>query len=275
VLSAGDRQLARWESLTADTAYAALMVLTACRIWRFSAEGRHCSKRAAGSWALTPDPSLAAVRDALASERGAAFGSNRLRRADAPPHAPSRACSRDSRLYGWLPGSTRLGAHGDSCGGRPGLGQIPAYRSYYDPASATAPGWSRRSRLRQLAIELIRAQPSEGRGCFIHRDYHPENTLWSRGRLTGVIDWTSASWGPAAVDTAHMCWNLALTYGLDAADEFLRQYRSLTGDLLDDEPYWDIITVLDLACDLDPDDWSDFDLRRLERYLEAVLELGA
>jgi Domain of unknown function (DUF4111)/Nucleotidyltransferase domain len=70
VLMAGDRQVARWQSLTHDTAHAALMVLTACRVWRFSEEGRHASKRAAGSWALKRDPSLAAVRDALRCRGG-------------------------------------------------------------------------------------------------------------------------------------------------------------------------------------------------------------
>ena len=46
------------------------MVLTACRIWRFSEERRHCSKSAAGAWALTRDPSLRAVRGALRQRAG-------------------------------------------------------------------------------------------------------------------------------------------------------------------------------------------------------------
>jgi hypothetical protein len=70
VLIAGDRQLSRWQSLTHDAAHAALMVLTACRIWRFGVDGRHHSKGAAGSWALSRDPSLAAVRDALRQRAG-------------------------------------------------------------------------------------------------------------------------------------------------------------------------------------------------------------
>jgi Ser/Thr protein kinase RdoA (MazF antagonist) len=113
--------------------------------------------------------------------------------------------------------------------------------------------------------------PPPGLRCFIHRDYHPENTLWSRDSLTGVVDWTSGSWGPAAVDAAHMRWNLALTYGLDAADEFLRLHRSLSSDPSDDQHYWDLVTVLDLVFDLDPNDWPRFDLERLERYVESVL----
>jgi predicted nucleotidyltransferase len=70
VVVAGDAQLARWQSLTDDAPHAALMVLTACRIWRFNEERIHCSKGAAGSWALARDPSLTAVRDALRQHAG-------------------------------------------------------------------------------------------------------------------------------------------------------------------------------------------------------------
>jgi Domain of unknown function (DUF4111) len=70
VLRAGDAQLARWQSLTDDAPYAALMVLTACRVWRFSEERVHCSKTAAGAWALERDPSLHAVRAALSRRAG-------------------------------------------------------------------------------------------------------------------------------------------------------------------------------------------------------------
>jgi hypothetical protein len=70
VTRAGDAQLARWESLTDDAPYAELMVLTACRIWRFGEERTHCSKSEAGLWALARDSSLQAVRDALRLRAG-------------------------------------------------------------------------------------------------------------------------------------------------------------------------------------------------------------
>jgi Domain of unknown function (DUF4111) len=70
VLRAGDAQLVRWQSLTEDAPYAALMALTACRIWHFSEERAHCSKAAAGTWALARDPSLTAARDALLQRAG-------------------------------------------------------------------------------------------------------------------------------------------------------------------------------------------------------------
>jgi hypothetical protein len=65
VVAAGDAQLADWQAIGDDPPYAGLTVLTACRVWRFAEEGRHCSKAAAGEWALGRDPTLQVVRDAL------------------------------------------------------------------------------------------------------------------------------------------------------------------------------------------------------------------
>ena len=65
VLAAGDAQLAAWQAIGDDPKYAELTVLTACRVWRFAAEGRHCSKAAAAEWALRRDPALQVVRDAM------------------------------------------------------------------------------------------------------------------------------------------------------------------------------------------------------------------
>jgi hypothetical protein len=68
--AAGDRALAAWQHLTDDAPHAELMVLTTCRVWRHHSERVHCSKSAAGHWALARDPSLIAVRDALRQRRG-------------------------------------------------------------------------------------------------------------------------------------------------------------------------------------------------------------
>jgi hypothetical protein len=65
VVAVGDAQLADWQAIGDDPPHAELTVLTACRIWRFAEEGRHCSKAAAGAWALRRDPTLQVVRDAL------------------------------------------------------------------------------------------------------------------------------------------------------------------------------------------------------------------
>jgi hypothetical protein len=65
VVAAGEAQLADWQAIGDDPPYAELTVLTACRVWRFAEEGRHCSKTAAGAWALGRDPTLQVVGDAL------------------------------------------------------------------------------------------------------------------------------------------------------------------------------------------------------------------
>ena len=39
------------------------------------------------------------------------------------------------------------------------------------------------------------AGPRPDRVTLIHRDYHPLNTLWSRGRITGIVDWASGCAG--------------------------------------------------------------------------------
>jgi predicted nucleotidyltransferase len=70
VVDVGDRQLGAWERLTDDAAHAELMVLTTCRIWRFSEEGVFSSKADAGRWALGRDPSLTAVEQALRQRQG-------------------------------------------------------------------------------------------------------------------------------------------------------------------------------------------------------------
>jgi hypothetical protein len=59
------------------------MVLTACRIWRFGTERIHCSKAAAGRWALERNPSLGAVEEALrqrTSDPAAAIGEEGIAR---------------------------------------------------------------------------------------------------------------------------------------------------------------------------------------------------
>jgi aminoglycoside phosphotransferase (APT) family kinase protein len=147
---------------------------------------------------------------------------------------------------------------------------IGGFRTFYDLGSLDPPAWSERPALWERALHTARAEPPPEPRCFIHRDYHPENTLWWRGRLTGVVDWTSACWGPPGIDVGHMRWNLAVTYGVDAAEEFLRLSRATAGGL-DDQRYWDAVAVADVLPEITPDKWSAFDLARFDRYMESIL----
>jgi aminoglycoside phosphotransferase (APT) family kinase protein len=149
---------------------------------------------------------------------------------------------------------------------------VPAYRTYVRLSELTMPAWVPPTRTWRQAFELAAGLAPDTPGCFIHRDYHHHNTLWTRGRLTGVVDWTQASWGPPSVDVGHMRWNLAWEYGVPAAEEFLACYQRLTAGAIQHHPYWDIVTVIDLVGDIDPSDpLSPADLAPLETYVAAAL----
>jgi aminoglycoside phosphotransferase (APT) family kinase protein len=92
--------------------------------------------------------------------------------------------------------------------------------------------------------------------------------------LTGVVDWTQASLGPPALDLGHMRWNLLLDHGQAVADRFLAGYQAATGRAVDDQPYWDLVSLFDLLLDLEdgPGDIDPNDLRALEDYAATALK---
>ena len=154
--------------------------------------------------------------------------------------------------------------------GKPAL---EPYRLYYDRARAAPATWMPATGVWAQAAAAVRNPPPPTTMTLIHRDYHPENTLWSAGRLTGVVDWTQASYGPPALDVAHMRWNLAADHGRKVADRFLDCYRAATGRRLDHQGYWDLVSLLDLLLDgEDPDEPVESELLRpLERYATTLL----
>ncbi|MQY07556.1 phosphotransferase family protein [Actinomadura macrotermitis] len=110
---------------------------------------------------------------------------------------------------------------------------------------------------------------------FIHRDYQLDNTLWSYGRLKGVVDWSDASYGPVAVDIAAMRLSLALLYGTSAATRFLAAFDQVSGGYAHD-PYWDVRALLDLLPERDGAVIDEVHVPLYEDYLAALLaELGA
>ncbi|XVV14778.1 aminoglycoside adenylyltransferase domain-containing protein [Actinoplanes sp. CA-131856] len=80
IVDRGRQWLRTWLGLTDDDENAALMVLTACRIWHLAVEGRHVPKVEAGRWALERRPTLIAVRQAI----------RRIEQGDATPIDPAR-----------------------------------------------------------------------------------------------------------------------------------------------------------------------------------------
>lgn len=114
----------------------------------------------------------------------------------------------------------------------------------YEPRRSTPPPWMGDARLWDRALTIFR--DSGGRregGVFLHRDFHTGNVLWRRGQLTGVVDWQSASIGPASVDVAYMRLGLLDRYGPEAATDFLRLAKDVSG--LVNDPWVDVVLLVD------------------------------
>jgi aminoglycoside phosphotransferase (APT) family kinase protein len=145
---------------------------------------------------------------------------------------------------------------------------VPPYRPYYLAAELRVPAWTRAPSAWKRAIERVAVPWPAEPATFIHRDYHPGNTLWVAGRLTAIVDWTSASWGPPAVDVAHMRANLAMSFGVEAADRFLEAYRAVAGPYSHD-PYWDLRVAVDFLPELRPEARPEFD--RLDDFVARAV----
>ena len=126
-----------------------------------------------------------------------------------------------------------------------------------------------RPRLWEIAVERWAGEPPAYEPGLTHRDFHPGNVLWSRGRASGVVDWANGCRGPAGCDVAHCRWNLIELSGFDAADRFLAAYEAITGTTYD--PFWELGSILEHG----PSDRDGGTLERAEIRLERTLaELG-
>ncbi|MCZ6544941.1 MAG: aminoglycoside phosphotransferase family protein, partial [Chloroflexi bacterium] len=67
-----------------------------------------------------------------------------------------------------------------------------------------------------------------------------------RGKLTGIVDWVNASFGPPGIDIGHGRVNLAVLFGLDAANGFLDACLRLLGDQ-PHQLFWDCRAALEFA----------------------------
>ncbi|MGW5449820.1 phosphotransferase family protein [Streptomyces asiaticus] len=157
------------------------------------------------------------------------------------------------------------------------------------PKGADAAVWA-------AAIDVIRrpAPPYEGR--FLHRDFQPGNVLFdvlpprSAGtRITGVVDWAAASWGPADLDVAHCSANLALLHGPAWGLRFAEAYEEAGGVLAaaaSERLYWRVRDGLAISEDvrLLSQSWREAGRKelttraaeeRLDAYVTALMnELG-
>lgn len=75
----------------------------------------------------------------------------------------------------------------------------------------------------------------------VHGDYWAGNTLWKRGRLTGIIDWEEPTFGDPGEDVGYCRMDLALFVAGDAPDVFLSSYEAAAGRKVANLAIWDLI----------------------------------
>lgn len=145
------------------------------------------------------------------------------------------------------------------------------YQSWAWEAKYVVPPWASDAALWEEAFTLLRAGAPSHESCFIHRDFQPRNLLWSGDRVSGVVDWVETSIGPAWLDVAHFCTNLAIRHGNGPADLFAEAYAARTGR--EPEPYFDVMDVVGFLPPPGKEGFlrDDAERRRLEDRLGSVL----
>ncbi|MFE3499253.1 phosphotransferase family protein [Kitasatospora sp. NPDC059160] len=155
------------------------------------------------------------------------------------------------------------------------------------PKGADAAAWA-------AAIDVIRRPAPRYEGRFLHRDFQPGNALFhvpsdtpsnapvdapparSAGtRITGVVDWAAASWGPADLDVAHCSTNLALLHGPAWGQRFAEAYEEAGGVLASaasERLYWQVRDPLACSEEVRPVARAWRDAGRAELTTRAVEE---
>jgi aminoglycoside phosphotransferase (APT) family kinase protein len=156
-----------------------------------------------------------------------------------PGEVVLQPANRDEWLQGLARAATKI--HRVDAAGFPW-----SYRRYNEGESLVVPGWSKHPEVWKRALGVVYGAAPSFRSCFVHRDYHPSNVLWSSGRVSGIVDWVNGCRGPAGIDVAWCRHNLANLHGVSTADDFLDAYNAAAGSDFTYDPYWDLMSVVEL-----------------------------
>jgi aminoglycoside phosphotransferase (APT) family kinase protein len=151
---------------------------------------------------------------------------------------------------------------------------LPDYVAYLvsDGIEPRPPAWSARRQMWERVIEGLDDEPPAGASRFIHRDFHPGNVLSDGARVTAVVDWPTAAWGPPGIDLARMRLNLASDLDPARAERFLDAYRAAGGDPADRHPFWDLRDGAEALIDGPPEDADEAaSWDRFESWIGLVL----
>jgi aminoglycoside phosphotransferase (APT) family kinase protein len=172
----------------------------------------------------------------------------------------------------------------------PEAGRERAWQAWTAPERVQVPATTTRGALWERAVDVIRREAPAHRACFLHRDFHPGNVLFTGTgaelAVSAVVDWVETSWGPADLDVAHCSTALALLHGPQTGMAFADAYEHAGGHLTTHGPdhlYWRLLDALAFAPDAQKvaEPWRELgrtDLtpdiltNRLENYLHALLD---
>ena len=137
------------------------------------------------------------------------------------------------------------------------------------------------SAVRQCWPTIDRSAP-----LLVHGDYWPGNTLWLRGRLSGVVDWEQARRGDPVQDVACCRLDLTLLCGPEAADQFVQEYERASQRPVRQRWFWELLVASWALGDVEEWVKGYHDLgrtdvepatarRQLERFAEAALAQAA
>ncbi|HEX4705802.1 MAG TPA: aminoglycoside phosphotransferase family protein, partial [Pseudonocardiaceae bacterium] len=97
-----------------------------------------------------------------------------------------------------------------------------------------------------LAAEKAIAGRSEPPSApvFLHGDLWQGNTMWLDDEFIAVIDWDCAGVGHPGVDLGSLRCDVAVTFGVEAADVVLEGWQERAGRAAHAMPYWDVVAAL-------------------------------
>jgi aminoglycoside phosphotransferase (APT) family kinase protein len=187
---------------------------------------------------------------------------------DVPALLMTRVAGRDdispTRLDRWLDGLAATLAALRRVEVPPGV--LGYYRPWGWDEVTAPPSWSSRPEAWKRAIEIVHTGVPPTELVLCHRDFHPGNVLWSRGKVSGVVDWTHACRGAPAADVAHCRLNLITLFDLATADAFTARC-----DPVDHLPWFDLADVVSLG-DSSPEVWRFHDAGRTDLTAQSLVD---
>ena len=125
------------------------------------------------------------------------------------------------------------------------------------------------------ALKHAGTAPLEHDRVLLHGDYHAGNTLWSRGRLSGIVDWETVEAGPRGRDLGYSSMDCTITGGREMASAMIGGYGAEPADMW----FWELLAAVQAMAFYR--DWqevwrhyglADLSLRVVRRRLDAFID---